>query len=1004
MSQLTSSVARCVSRARIAFFPSLSRQIFQIVSALLILWVCPASAQLSQNSGINASDTYAIFDISFQGQATSNLDQAIYNPTTNSTSSVLNLTPNVRHFHVEIGYDASDQLVLNIYSTDPTTDPTQSPYGDISKIQVRDGKLTVFDESGNPYPISLPNNAPLPMPLTFLGSIPGSSVLNYLVLSNPSSTASAMNASVQYSGWTTTNSNTIQSYAIPAGSRVQMAYISKSYSSDISGTTTMAYEQFTGGWALAQASQSISFSNTQGNLSAQFANLQWYDNSSGDSRRASKANTSPPAPLLSPANDPVPPLPAAATNTPNLDIINLGGGPTNLLYQHGIFSSEDTWKRLDCPASTPLCTTSWLRSDFGFNTIAKSNLKSTDYLTSQANSLITLLQGSGTSGFLAIGHSNGAPIIRDVAFRQPSLVNRVISVDGDNNGAEMTQVSKAALAGAVTDLARILKSVGSGTPLSGAAFTLGNALIATVPQLAVAAFDANIAATSDMQPGSSYFSTLNSRNETFTRVGIQGASRWRFVEWRLAGDALCNPETACGGRAFYNYANGVYFGLRACEIIAWLFGDYNLAIRCDFFAFTMDYIDLFWYVYTSFGDSSDGIIQGGGQAYRNATANYVIRNADSHLGATKSDKVRSQLDYTLQHDFLLTPKWCMTGTLSPSSLSPSYLGGTQSFSVNVTSGCPWTAVSSVPWIAINSSASGTASASVTISSDVNLSPVARTGTITITGLQSNLSVSVTQSGLSPAAATGSVVIAGSEQTSGGSLTPGTGWVTVSGTERWLNEPGCPGSSQRWDGGIISITANGAVIASVNYGDSSTGCGTPSPMPTSSSIASQLASAINGNGSSPVTATVNGATISLTSKAAGANTNYPLSTQVMSYFVLAGFPPASFSMTTSGATLTGGNGTYDTGSVWVTVNGVQTSVSYGQSSTPFSIAAGLVAVINGNSGSYVRAGVIGSTVWLVSIATQGANYPLSSGVTYDSSHFPQPSFSTKNSGATLTGSP
>jgi len=68
MSQPTSSAVLCVSRARIAFLPPLSRQIFPILSALLILWGCPASAQLSQNSGINASDTYAIFDISFQGK------------------------------------------------------------------------------------------------------------------------------------------------------------------------------------------------------------------------------------------------------------------------------------------------------------------------------------------------------------------------------------------------------------------------------------------------------------------------------------------------------------------------------------------------------------------------------------------------------------------------------------------------------------------------------------------------------------------------------------------------------------------------------------------------------------------------------------------------------------------------------------------------------------------------------------------------------------------------
>jgi hypothetical protein len=49
----------------------------------------------------------------------------------------------------------------------------------------------------------------------------------------------------------------------------------------------------------------------------------------------------------------------------------------------------------------------------------------------------------------------------------------------------------------------------------------------------------------------------------------------------------------------------------------------------------------------------------------------------------------------------------------------------------------------------------------------------------------------------------------------------------------------------------------------------------------------------------------GATVNLTSRTGGSNTNYSLSVQVTSSVVCAGFPPASFTMTTSGPTLTGG---------------------------------------------------------------------------------------------------
>jgi len=317
-------------------------------------------------------------------------------------------------------------------------------------------------------------------------------------------------------------------------------------------------------------------------------------------------------------------------------------------------------------------------------------------------------------------------------------------------------------------------------------------------------------------------------------------------------------------------------------IIAMLFGDIDSAVSCDLGAFIMDYIDFFWYVYTSWNDYSDGIVNGAGQYYNNATANRRIGNADSHVGAVRSDKVRAMLDYSLQNDFGLIPKWCQTGSVSPPSLSMSYLGGSQTSSLSTGSPCPWTAVSSVPWITLTSGASGNASGTVGFSVDINLSPVSRTGTITITGLGSSVSVTVMQAGLTAAAAIGGVTINGTEETT-------TNTYCVS----WL---GCYCRSWR-------------------------------------------------------TTTI-----------------------------------------------------YDHGTVSVTVNGHPDSASYGQGSTASSVAWALANAINSDSSSYVQAGVMGTTVWLVSKATQGSNYPFSSAVTYDSADFGQPSYTTVDSGATLTGSP
>ncbi len=103
----------------------------------------------------------------------------------------------------------------------------------------------------------------------------------------------------------------------------------------------------------------------------------------------------------------------------------------------------------------------WIQQDFPLNVVDKPSLTSTDYLTNQANSLVSQLYGRGQSNFLAVGvgHSNGGLIVRDVAFRYPNLLNRIITLDATNNGAEMTEFDKAALAGAMRATSPHIRSV-----------------------------------------------------------------------------------------------------------------------------------------------------------------------------------------------------------------------------------------------------------------------------------------------------------------------------------------------------------------------------------------------------------------------------------------------------------------------------------------------------------------------------------------------------------------
>jgi RHS repeat-associated protein len=197
----------------------------------------------------------------------------------------------------------------------------------------------------------------------------------------------------------------------------------------------------------------------------------------------------------------------------------------------------------------------------------------------------------------------------------------------------------------------------------------------------------------------------------------------------------------------------------------------------------------------------------------------------------------------------------------------------------------------------------------------------------------------------------------------------------------------------YDSGMSTITANG-------HGDtvSWSGSGT-----TTSSIASALASTINADSSASVTASASGATVNLTAKTTGSGTNYSLSSS--STYDTSNFSSASFSSSNSGSTLTGGANSqivYDTGSVSVTVNGFTASTTYGQTSNTALIAAALATGLNGAS-SPVSASASGGVITLAAKAGGSAgNDPLSTSVTYDTTHFSSASFTTTPSGNSLTG--
>src|SRR5205823_6232079 len=85
-------------------------------------------------------------------------------------------------------------------------------------------------------------------------------------------------------------------------------------------------------------------------------------------------------------------------------------------------------------------------------------------------------------------------------------------------------------------------------------------------------------------------------------------------------------------------------------------------------------------------------------------------------------------------------------------------------------------------------------------------------------------------------------------------------------------------------------------------------------------------------------------------------------------------------------------------VWISVNGRTYTVSYGSSDTVTTIAASLASAINADVWAGVKATPSAGTINFTSVAAASvANYVLSAGSSYDSTNFPQPSFTTSAAG-------
>lgn len=276
-----------------------------------------------------------------------------------------------------------------------------------------------------------------------------------------------------------------------------------------------------------------------------------------------------------------------------------------------------------------------------------------------------------------------------------------------------------------------------------------------------------------------------------------------------------------------------------------------------------------------------------------------------------------------------------------------------------------------------------------------------TASTVASGLASTLSS--TCGGIVTASASGSIVSLVSKTTGSG-----TNWAlstsvsynsgTFSSASFGASPSGMAGGANAvdttvYDSGTVAITVNG-YGKSTSFGQNDT----------TSTIAANLAAAINGDGSEPVTASASGSSISLTTKQTGSSVNYSLSAS--DSYDSGDFSSSSFTALPSGSTLTGGseaNGTpvYDSGTISLTINGAEETVSYGQGDTTSTIASKLASAFSGSSAVSVTAS--GATLQMASKTTGSAtNYSYSVGSSYDSSNFSTSSFTGSPSTGTLSG--
>jgi pimeloyl-ACP methyl ester carboxylesterase len=932
-------------------------QLFPLILLVFVhaLILTPSSyAQLSQNSGINSNDSWITFDLATQ--------------TTVSSSNIAPPTITQTH-HVEIGYDSNGKIVVNLWPTGASALATDS--GQVSVIRLSGGNVTVFDQNGVLIPWVPPtSNVPAFNPLSLLGSNPGSSILSQLVVSNVSTQATTTNSQLSYSG--------------------SEAMLSRSYQSGQSSRNTQwSYAQSGSVWVANQVTLSLTRSNLSATRTLQFSNVHWSDNSANDTARANQGstatnppptNTSTPASLSGSSSSNCPPY---QTNQ---------GGTQNVVFQHGFFSSGCTWWRME----------PWLNQYFRWGIELTPSLNSVDNLTNQGNALVSDINSAGGNNNILIGHSQGGLIARYAAQYYQSINSPttagVVTLYTPHQGVPLAALAQGEIQNVLLgDMVAVWDDVGCGTP--------DDNLLCYLVSLQYSGISAqliNIGSLTDLVPGSAFLTNLNSNSENFQRAAVIGNTDRRWIEVRITDDFIfrgCNPEDSCGERNVA-FIYGIIYDVVQ---VSWDIAEFDCLLNQDPYACAvadyllpiwvdMDIADLDYNVLAAGGNPEDGFVPTSSQNYPSSSAKqYPIAHADSHAGATRSDRARNALEQALAASPFNVPTQAICGfSVSPANYSISGNGGSSTIALSTGAGCQWSAVSQTPWITITSGASGTSSGNIGLSVALNPQSVPRVGTVQVGNGTSSASFTVDQAGLCTY-----------------SLSDSSGTLESDELGDWVDTYSSSGGTNtitvHTNAGCVWSAASNASWLTIPSGVSGTGTGSfpyvaapnsgIAPLTGTITVMDHTITVVVGTSNAGVGSfTISGQEQYLTYETADTCWDDTMSESCPQYFY-----------------------GWDYGTVLLSVGNLTVTYDYGQSDTPGTIAFGLASALNGASSAPVTATAYSDGTVVLSAKQTGANTNYSFNVSVTDSNLPSeycgyqcsepysgPSFASTQSASTLTG--